>query len=496
MNLWVRKPMNQLLSEADDNERGLRKTLGPLNLVGLGIGAIIGAGLFVRTAIAAGDRAGPSVTIGFILAALGCAFAGLCYAEFASMIPIAGSAYTYSYATMGELVAWIIGWDLVLEYAVGAATVSIAWSEYLNKLLEFLPGSPTIPFAWSHSPFQTLQDTHGNIIAHGMMNLPALFIVLMLSLLLIRGMKESAFVNGIIVITKVAIVLLVIALGWGFMNPANHAHYIPEATIIKGGDGVEHHFGGLWGIIGAAGVVFFAFIGFDAVSTAAQETKNPKRDMPIGILGSLAVCTVLYILFAHVLTGIAPASDFRSAGREASVAYAITHYMPGYGWLAKLVTVAILAGFSSVILVMLMGQSRVFYSMSRDGLVPRVFSDVHPKFQTPWKSNLLFFGFVGLFAAFVPGDVVGDMTSIGTLFAFVLVCIGVWILRVREPNAPRQFRTPFVPLVPLLGIGACTAMIVGLEWVNWLRLAGWLAVGLVVYFAYARKHSKLRNAKN
>jgi APA family basic amino acid/polyamine antiporter len=491
MSLWNRKPMSELVAEVDDADRGLKKTLGPLNLVALGIGAIIGAGLFVRTAIAAGDRAGPSVTLGFVLAAVGCAFSGLCYAEFASMIPIAGSAYTYSYATMGELIAWIIGWDLVLEYAVGAATVAIAWSEYLNKLLEFLPGAPTIPFAWSHSPFQTLRDSSGHVIAHGIMNVPALFILLILTLLLIRGMKESAFVNSLIVIAKVSIVLLVIALGWGFMNPANHANYIPPATMIVGGDGVEHHFGGALGIFGAAGVVFFAFIGFDAVSTAAQEAKNPKRDMPVGILGSLAICTVLYILFAHVLTGIAPVQDFRTTGREASVAYAITRYMPGYGWLAKLVTVAILAGFSSVILVMLMGQSRVFYSMSRDGLVPRVFSDVHPRYHTPWKSNLLFFVFVGLFAAFVPGDVVGDMTSIGTLFAFVLVCIGVWILRVRDPQAPRQFRTPLVPLVPILGIVACALMIFGLEWLNWLRLVGWLAVGLVVYFAYSARHSKL-----
>jgi APA family basic amino acid/polyamine antiporter len=483
--------MDQLVNESDESEKGLKKTLGPANLVALGIGAIIGAGLFVRTAIAAGDRAGPSVTLGFVLAAVGCAFSGLCYAEFASMIPIAGSAYTYSYATMGELVAWIIGWDLVLEYAVGAATVSIAWSEYLNKLLEFLPGHPTVPFAWSHSPFQTMQDAQGHVVAHGIMNLPALFIVLMLTLLLIRGMKESAVVNGIIVIAKVAIVLLVIALGWGFMNPVNHEHYIPEATTIIGGDGVSHHFGGALGIFGAAGVVFFAFIGFDAVSTAAQEAKNPKRDMPIGILGSLAVCTVLYILFAHVLTGIAPVADFRTSGREASVAYAITKYMPGYGWLAKLVTVAILAGFSSVILVMLMGQSRVFYSMSRDGLVPAVFSDVHPRYHTPWKSNLLFFGFVGIFAAFVPGDVVGDMTSIGTLFAFILVCIGVIILRVRDPNAPRQFRAPLVPLVPILGIIACALMIFGLEWLNWLRLVAWLVIGLVVYFAYSAKRSKL-----
>jgi basic amino acid/polyamine antiporter, APA family len=490
--LWKRKSLDSLLSETSEEGHALKKTLGPMNLIALGIGAIIGAGLFVRTAAAAANSAGPSVTLGFILAAVGCAFAGLCYAEFASMIPIAGSAYTYSYATMGEMMAWIIGWDLVLEYGIGAATVSIAWSEYLNKLLEFLPGGHQIPYEWSHSPFESLRDAAGNVTSHGIMNIPALFIVLALSLLLIRGMKESAFVNGLIVITKVAIVILIIVLGWSFIDPANHTPYIPPVSEFVDSQGVAHTFGGFWGIVGAAGVVFFAFIGFDAVSTAAQESVNPKRDMPIGILGSLAICTVLYILFAHVLTGIATVDDFRTSGREASVAYAITKHMPGYGWLAKLVTVAILAGFSSVILVMLMGQSRVFFSMSRDGLVPKVFSDVHSKYRTPYKSNLLFFGFVGAFAAFVPGDIVGDMTSIGTLFAFVLVCIGVWILRVRDPNAPRQFKTPLVPLVPILGIAANSLMIFGLGWTNWLRLGVWLVIGLVIYFAYGRHHSKLK----
>jgi APA family basic amino acid/polyamine antiporter len=493
-NLWIRKPLDRLMSEADDGHN-LKKSLGPFSLVALGIGGIIGAGLFVRTAAAAANNAGPAVTLGFIIAAIGCAFAGLCYAEFASMIPIAGSAYTYSYATMGELVAWIIGWDLVLEYGIGAATVGIAWSEYLNKLLEFLPGSPRVPFAFCHSPFEVAHDAAGAIVARGIVNLPALFIILMLSLLLIRGMKESATVNGIIVVIKVAIVIMVIVCGWSFINPANHTPYIPEPSIVKDSQGVGHHYGGVLGVLGAAGVVFFAFIGFDAVSTAAQESHNPKRDMPIGILGSLGICTVLYILFAHVLTGVATVNDFRTAGREASVAFAITKYMVGYGWLAKLVTIAILAGFSSVILVLLMGQSRVFFSMSRDGLVPAVFSDVHPRFRTPWKSNLLFFVFVGGFAGFVPGDIVGDMSSIGTLFAFVLVCAGVWILRVRSPGVQRQFRTPLVPLVPILGMGFCGAMIFGLGWPNWLRLGIWLVIGLVIYFSYGRKHSKLQTGR-
>lgn len=490
-NLHIRKPLDKLMTEADDSEKGLKRTLGAGNLIALGIGAIIGAGLFVRTAAAAANNAGPSVTLGFIIAAIGCAFAGLCYAEFASMIPIAGSAYTYSYATMGELVAWIIGWDLVLEYALGAATVGIAWSEYLNKLLEYF--GMHIPYEWCHSPFEKITDAAGVVTSHGMMNVPALFIIALLSFLLIKGTKESAWVNGIIVITKVAIVILFILFGWSYMNPVNHTPYIPEATTYVDTQGVGHNYGGIMGILGAAGVVFFAFIGFDAVSTAAQEAKNPKRDMPIGILGSLVICTILYILFAHVLTGVASVDDFRHQGREASVTYAINTYMLKYGWLAKLVTVAILAGFSSVILVMLMGQSRVFYSMSVDGLVPKVFSDLHPKYRTPYKSNLFFLGFVGIFAAFVPGDIVGDMTSIGTLFAFILVCAGVWIMRVRHPEVPRQFKTPMVPLVPILGIVVCGAMIFGLGWPNWARLGVWMLVGIIIYFAYGIKNSKLNN---
>jgi APA family basic amino acid/polyamine antiporter len=487
--LLATKSVDQLRAEADASH-GLKRTLGPWSLIGLGIGAIIGAGLFVRTAAAAANNAGPAVTLGFIVASLGSAFAGLCYAEMASMIPIAGSAYTYTYATMGELLAWIIGWDLILEYAIGAATVGIAWSEYLNKFLEYF--GLAVPYAWSHSPFERLTDASGAVVAHGIMNVPALFIVAALTLLLIRGIQESSFVNGIIVITKVAIVILVIALGWGFINPANHVPYIPPDSTYVDSQGISHHYGGLLGILGAGGVVFFAFIGFDAVSTAAQEAKNPKRDMPIGILGSLGICTVLYILFAHVLTGIASVQDFRTQGKEASVVYAITTYMHGYGWLGKFVTVAILAGFSSVILVMLLGQSRVFFTLSHDGLMPKIFSDVHPRYGTPWKTNLIFLAFVGAFSAFVPGDIVGDMTSIGTLFAFILVCAGVWILRVRRPDLPRAFRTPLVPLFPVLGIVVCAAMIFGLGLANWLRLGVWLVVGLFIYAFYGRKHSRLR----
>jgi APA family basic amino acid/polyamine antiporter len=293
-------------------------------------------------------------------------------------------------------------------------------------------------------------------------------------------------------VAKVSIVILFIVFGWSFINPANHTPFVPAPTTFIDAQGVSHHFGGIMGILGAAGVVFFAFIGFDAVSTAAQETKDPKKDLPIGILGSLVICTVLYILFSYVLTGVATINDFRTVGKEASVAFAIQTYMTGYGWLAKLVTVAILAGFSSVILVMLYGQSRVFYTMSRDGLVPGIFSDLHQKFRTPYKSNLLFFLFVGIFACFIPQDIVGDMTSIGTLFAFMLVSAGVWIMRVKNPELKRGFRTPLVPLVPILGILVCGAMIFGLGWANWMRLFIWMAIGFVVYFTYSIKHSKLR----
>ncbi|RFS20954.1 amino acid permease [Chitinophaga silvatica] len=491
--LFAKKQLSVLLAEASDSEKGLRRTLGAGSLIALGIGAIIGAGLFVRTAAAAGQFAGPAVTVSFIIAAIGCALAGLCYAEFASMIPIAGSAYTYSYATLGEFIAWIIGWDLVLEYALGAATVAIGWSQYLNKLLTNVFGV-TIPYQWCHSPFET-----SDAGVQGIMNVPSLFILLALTMLLVRGIQGSAIVNNIIVIAKVAIVLLFIFLGWQFINPANHTPFTisPDAGTVKMHNGQIVDYSNFWnhgwaGVLRGAGVVFFAFIGFDAVSTAAQETKNPKKNMPIGILVSLAICTLLYILFSYTLTGIAPYSDFLKSGGEASVAYAIDTYMPGYGWLSTFITVAILAGFSSVILVMLLGQTRVFYSMSNDGLIPSVFAKLHPKYRTPYRSQWMFFGFVSLFAAFVPDSVVGDMTSIGTLFAFVLVCIGVIVMRKSNPDVPRSFKTPLVPFVPILGAAFCLLMIISLGIENWSRLIVWLLIGFFIYFGYSVKHSKAR----
>ena len=488
-SLFRTKSIDLLLADARATGEGtLKRTLGPWALIALGIGAIIGAGLFVRTAAAIADRAGPSVTIAFVVAGVGCAFAGLCYAEFASMIPVAGSAYTYSYATMGEFMAWIIGWDLVLEYAVGAATVAIAWAEYLNRVLEWF-GTP-IPYQWCHSPMQVMAGTG----VRGIINIPAIVILALLTALLIRGTRESAFVNGLIVIVKVTIVLLVIVIGWEFINPANQTPFVPPATTYVTPQGIAHQYGGFLGILGAAGVVFFAYIGFDAVSTAAQEAKNPGRDMPIGILGSLVICTVLYVLFSYVLSGVATVQDFRSTGREASVAFAISKYMHGYEWLSRAVTIAILAGFSSVILVMLLGQSRVFYSMSHDGLVPRIFADIHPTHRTPYKSNMLFFVFTGAFAAFIPEDIVGEMTSIGTLFAFILVCAGVWIMRHRRPDLERGFVVPALPFVSIAGIVVCGAMIYGLGWTNWMRLIVWLIIGLGLYFGYGRSHSRLQAA--
>lgn len=473
-NLFAVKPLKRILSEAD-GEHGLRRTLGPVQLVALGIGAIIGAGLFSLTGIAAANHAGPAVTLSFALAALGCAFAGLCYSEFSTMIPIAGSAYTYSYATMGELLAWIIGWDLVLEYAVGAATVAVSWSGYVASLAKDF--GIILPSQLIASPFQPIMLDDGTT-GYGIINLPAIFVVVCISILLMTGIQESARANAVVVMLKVAVVILFIVFGWAYINPANYVPYIPP------NEGPGHF--GFSGIVRAAGVVFFAFIGFDAVSTAAQETKNPQKHMPIGIIGSLVVCTILYVLFAHVLTGIV---SFRELNNAAPVATAIDR--TGLVWLKTAIKVAIIAGYTSVILVMLLGQSRVFYSMSRDGLLPKVFSDIHPRWRTPWRSNLVFMVFVGAFAAFAPIQLVGEMTSIGTLFAFVLVCAGIMVMRRTHPELPRPFRTPLVPVVPILGIAANLFLMFGLGLENWLRLIIWLVIGLAIYFGYSRKHSLL-----
>lgn len=479
MRQYFRKPVSWLLQESgQEGDHTLKRTLNGFQLITLGLGVIIGAGLFSLTGLAAANNAGPAVTLSFVVAAIGCAFSGLCYAEFSSLIPVAGSAYTYAYATMGELIAWIIGWDLVLEFSVGAATVAISWSNYL---VEFLSRYGIyLPPQLVHSPFETATLANGTVV-QGIVNLPAALVIVAMSLLLMRGTRGSAIWSAIVVILKVGVVLVFIALGWRYIQPANLVPYIPANTGLFGEYGWS-------GILRGAGVVFFVYLGFDIISTAAQETKNPRRNMPIGILGSLAICTVLFILFSHVMTGLASYHEFK--GNAAPVAVAIRH--TPYEWLGQIIILAILIGYTSVILIDLMGQSRVFYAMSKDGLLPKIFSEVHPRFRTPWKSNILFCIFVGLFAAFVPIRVVGEMTSIGTLLAFVMVCAGVWIMRHTLPDVPRPFRTPWVPFVPIMGIITCVGMMLFLPWDTWLRLIVWMAIGIIIYYGYGKKNSKVR----
>ena len=478
--LFAKKPLADVLAEVHagpgESTVALKRQLGPIHLILLGIGVVIGAGLFSLTGKVAAESAGPAVTLSYIIGGFACALAGLCYAEFASMVPASGSAYTYSYVTLGELFAWIIGWDLVLEYAVGAATVATAWSAYFMKLCHQIGFH--FPHALAASPF----DEHP-----GIMNLPAAFIILAMSALLIKGTKESAIFNAVMVVLKVIIVLTVVGLGWAYINPANHSPFIPANT------GTFGEFG--WsGIMRGAGLIFFAYIGFDAVSTAAQEARNPQRDMPIGILGSLLICTILYIAFSWVLTGLAHYSTFKGLEKLAPVATAISAMPAKFHWLNQLIVPAILCGFSSVIMVLLMGQSRVFFTMSRDGLLPRFFSDLHPRLQTPWKSNALIGGIAALAVAILPGELWGEMCSIGTLLAFVLVCVAVVVLRIKEPNAPRVFRCPWVPVIPILGALVCLSMMIPLPGDTWIRLVVWMALGFIIYFSYSRKHSRLTSS--
>jgi APA family basic amino acid/polyamine antiporter len=482
MGLFIKKPLADLMTEANDSgSKSLKRILGPWSLIALGVGVIIGAGLFSITGAVAAGYTGPAITLSFAIAALGCCFAGLCYAEFASMIPVAGSAYTYSYATMGELVAWIIGWDLVLEYCVAATTVSISWSRYLVVFLEGF--GVHLPQALTACPWDG-----------GIVNIPAFVIVVLMSILLIRGTEGSSIFNGIIVFLKVSVVLVFVVLGWKYIRMENYTPYIPTNTGTLGEFGFS-------GILRGAAIVFFAFLGFDAVSTAA-ETKNPKRDMPIGILMSLVVCTILYMLFAHVMTGVVHYSAFAGQNGIAPVAIAIDHMgqmdasgviRPDYPWMNRAIVIAILLGYCSVIMVTLLGQSRVFLSMSRDGLLPPLFSHIHEKFRTPARSNFLFMLLVGTLAAFVPASVAGEMCSIGTLFAFTLVCAGVLIVRKTMPDAPRSFKTPLVPFVPIAGIITCLVMMLFLPADTWIRLVLWMLIGLDIYVCYGIKHSKLEH---
>jgi basic amino acid/polyamine antiporter, APA family len=490
MSLWATKSISVLRAEANEaGEHALQRALGPLNLVTLGIGAIIGAGIFVLTGQAAALHAGPAVWISMALVGVACAFAGLCYAEMASTVPVAGSAYTYAYATMGELIAWIIGWDLVLEYAAGAATVGVGWSGHLVSLLEqlniHLPANLTnAPTAWcTEAQVGAVAGCahYGLNMTGAIVNLPAVFVVAVMSTILVIGISESAKVNNLIVILKVAIVLLVVAVGLGHVNSANWTPLIPPNTGEWGTYGWS-------GVLRGAGLVFFSYIGFDAVSTAAQEAKNPQKDMPIGILGSLFVCTLLYIIVSAVLTGMVP---YTQLGGNAPVADAM-RIVGAPSWIRILIDIGAVLGLGSVILVMLLGQSRVFYSMSRDGLIGKWGSAVHPKFRTPYLSTIFTGIAVGFATGILPLQLLGQLVNIGTLLAFVLVCAGVWILRGKRPELDRPFRTPLMPLVPILGILFCFGLMMTLPADTWLRLIVWLLIGFAIYFGYGKRNSVLQ----
>lgn len=479
MGLLTKKPIANIVEETEIGHAALKRSLGPWSLISLGIGVIIGAGLFSLTGIAAAEHAGPAVMISFVIAAVGCAFAGMCYSELASMIPLAGSAYTYCYATMGELFAWIMGWDLVLEYAVAAAVVAVSWSGYVTSFLKDI--GIVFPAQWAACPFE--QITVNGVTTHGILNIPAMLIIIALSVLLMVGIQESSRVNSVIVVIKVAVVLIFIAVGYKYINWNNYQPFIPDNTGTFGEYGWS-------GIMRAAGLIFFAYIGFDVVSTAAQEARAPQKDMVTGIIGSLAICTILYIAFAFVLVGMVNYAQMR--GDPAPVATAIN--MTAYPWLQIMIKLGIVCGFTSVILVLLLGQSRVFYAMSRDGLLPAIFSEIHPKWRTPWKSNIIFMILVSLMAGLFPISKLGNMVSIGTLLAFIIVCIGVIVLRKTQPNIPRPYRVPWVPLFPVLGIVVCLALMTSLDHATWLRLIVWLGIGIAIYFIYGRHHSKLRSA--
>jgi len=524
--LFRTKPIDQFIAETDNTEHGMKRVLTASNLVLLGIGSVIGAGIFVLTGQAAAQYAGPAIVLSFIVSGLACAFAGLCYAEFASMIPISGSAYSYSYATLGEFLAWVIGWDLILEYLFAASTVSVGWSGYVVSFLNdlnlhispaFTNATGTVmvnvpDMGWkplSKAFAQTLAASGIDVssLAHVtcIINLPAMFIVALLSVLLIIGIRESANFNNLMVITKVSVIILFIVIGFMFVKRANWHPFIPankveSAPVSEYGSfwgwlqafGKEFGKFGISGIFRGAGVIFFAYIGFDAVSTAAQEAKNPKRDMPIGILGSLGISTILYILVAIVLTGIV---SYKTLNVPDPVAVGVNAMGSGMFWLRPIVKIAAIAGLSSVILVMLLGQPRIFYSMSKDGLLPPVFSKIHPKFKTPYVSTVITGTIAMIFAGILPISILGELVSIGTLLAFVIVCASVILLRKRRPELKRPFKTPWVPFVPVMGILICAAQMIALPFDTWLRLVIWMTVGFVIYFLYGRHHSKLSKDK-
>ena len=475
-HLLSKKPLHMLQADASDDKHGLRRALSATNLITLGIGAIIGAGIFVLTGQTAAQHAGPAIVLSFIISGIGCAFAGLCYAEFASLIPITGSAYSYAYATLGEFLAWIIGWDLILEYLVAASTVAVGWSGYAVSFLKDL--GIVLPSCLMTPTFPSVHE------AALQFNLPGMFIVAFLTLLLVLGIKGSALFNNIMVFIKVSAILVFVGIGLAFVNVHSWHPFIPPNT------GTFGEFG--WsGVLRGAGIIFFAYIGFDAVSTAAQEARNPQRDMPIGILGSLAICTVLFILMSVVLTGVV---SYTQLNVPDPIAVGVNAMGERMFWLRPLIKIAIIAGLSSVILVLLLGQPRVFFSMANDGLLPSAFAKVHPAFKTPYISQLVTGIFALLLAGMAPLKILGELVSMGTLLAFVIVCTSVIVLRRKRPDLHRPFRTPFVPLVPILGILFCGVQMVSLPGATWLRLVIWMAVGFAIYFLYSRHNSKVRHA--
>ncbi|MDP4237894.1 MAG: amino acid permease [Bacteroidota bacterium] len=477
-DLFIKKTLAQLDEQADSNHNTLKRHLSALNLTLLGVGCVIGAGIFVLTGTAAALHAGPAIAISFIISALGCLLAGLCYAEFASMIPVSGSAYTYGYATMGEFVAWIIGWDLILEYLFGSATVAVGWSGYVSSLLADF--GLALPSAMCQSPF--IYDSAGWHLSGAIINFPAVFIVGVMTTLLVIGIKESAKFNNIIVLIKVTVILLFIGFGISHIHLANWTPFIPANT------GEFGHFG--WsGVLTGAAVVFFAYVGFDAVSTTSQEAINPKRDVPRGILFSLLICTILYIAVSLVLTGIL---NYKYLNVEAPIALAINSAGPGLMWLRPIIKIGAIAGLSSVVLVLLLGQSRVFFTMASDGLLWKSFAKTHSKFKTPHITTIVTGCVAAFFAGLFPIGLLGEMVSIGTLLAFVIVSVGIVLLRKSEPNAVRGFRTPWVPFVPILGALVCFAQMASLPRDTWIRLFGWMAIGFVIYFTYGIKHSHAR----
>jgi len=480
MNQLFRKKSISLLLDEAKNDSGLKRELTAKSLVALGVGAIIGTGIFVLTGTAAANFAGPAIILSFILSGFGCVFAGLCYSEFSSMIPIAGSAYTYSYATLGEFVAWIIGWDLILEYLFASSTVAVGWSGYFVSFVKDF--GIIIPEKLCSAPFDHIPG-EGWIATGSILNFPAVALVILVTALLVVGIKESSRINNIIVFVKIIVILLFIGFGLSHIDTSNWTPFIPENTGKFGSFGIS-------GIFTGAGVIFFAYIGFDALSTAAQETKNPARDMPIGILGSLAICTVLYVAVAAVLTGIV---NYKELNVSAPIALAIDRAGDSLIWLRPLVKIGALAGLSSVVLVMLMGQPRIFFSMAKDGLLPATFAKVHPKFKTPHITTVITGTCSAIIAGLLPIGLLGQLVSIGTLLAFTIVCASVIILRITNPDLHRPFKTPFVPWVPLAGIVICVAQMISLPVDTWWRLIIWLAIGLLIYFLYGRKRSNLAN---